>query len=92
MILALLLFALVQRRMRLNLQETDRTVADQKGRKTKKPTLRWVNQVFEGVDVTQVTKLTRVRYVFHRLDEFEKTILEVLGFGYRKRYSEAYIL
>ena len=87
----LLLFSLVQRRIRLNLEATEKTVLDQKRRKTKKPTLRWVNQEFEGVDVTRITTSSRVRYIFHRLEEFESTILEILGAGYRKRYSEAYI-
>ena len=91
MTIALLLFSLVQRRIRLNLEATEKTVLDQKRRKTRKPTLRWVNQEFEGVDVTRITTSSRVRYVFHRLEEFEITILEVLGAGYRKRYSEAYI-
>lgn len=91
MTLALLLFALVQRRIRLSLESSGRTVPDQKRKQTKKPTLRWVNQEFEGVDVTRVKSSSRVRYVFHRLAEFETTILEVLGERYRRRYSEAYI-
>ena len=91
MTIALLLFSLVLRRIRLNLEATEKTVLDQKRRKTRKPTLRWVNQEFEGVDVTRITTSSRVRYVFHRLEEFESTILEILGAGYRKRYSEAYI-
>lgn len=91
MTLALLLFALVQRRIRLSLQESGKTVPDQKRKQTKKPTLRWVNQEFEGVDVTRVKSSSKVRYVFHRLAEFETTILDVLGERYRRRYSEAYI-
>jgi len=91
MTLALLLFALVQRRIRLNLEASGKTVPDQKRKQTKKPTLRWVNQEFEGVDVTRVKSFSKVRYVFHRLAEFETTILDVLGERYRRRYTEAYI-
>ena len=91
MTIALLLFALVQRRIRLNLASSGRTVADQKRRQTRKPTLRWVNQEFEGVDVTRLIRSSTVRYVFHRLDEFEQTILEVLGERYRRRYTAAFI-
>ena len=91
MTLALLLFALVQRRIRLSLEASGKTVRDQKRRNTKNPTLRWVNQEFDGVDVTRIKYSSRVRYVFHRLAEFETTILEVLGERYRRRYTEAYI-
>ena len=91
MTLALLLFSLVQRRIRIALDQSDRTVRDQKRRKTKKPSLRWVNQEFEGVDVTRIKSLTRTRYVFHRIAEFEQTILEVLGHKYRARYTEKFI-
>jgi transposase len=91
MTLALLLFALVQRRIRLSLEASGKTVPDQKRKQTRKPTLRWINQEFEGVDVTRVKTSSRVRYVFHRLAEFETTILDALGDRYRRRYSEAYI-
>jgi len=91
MTLSLLLFSLVQRRIRLSLAASDKTVPDQKRKQTKKPTLRWVNQEFEGVDVTRVKSSSRIRYVFHRLAEFETTILDALGERYRRRYSEAYI-
>ena len=91
MTLALLLFALVQRRIRLSLEASGKTVPDQKRKQTKKPTLRWVNQEFEGVDVTRIKSSSTVRYVFHRLAVFETTILDVLGERYRRRYSEAYI-
>ncbi len=46
MTLALLLFALVQRRIRLSLEASGKTVPDQKRKQTRKPTLRWVNQEF----------------------------------------------
>lgn len=91
MTLALLLFALAQRRIRIALEKSDKTVPNQKRRQTKKPTLRWVNQEFEGVDVTRVKSISSVRYVFHRLSDFERTILEVLGERYVCRYSPAFI-
>jgi len=91
MTLSLLLFSLVQRRIRIALEKSDRTVRDQKRRKTKKPTLRWVNQEFEGVDVTRIRSFSRTRYVFHRIAEFERTILEVLGQKYCERYTEKFI-
>jgi transposase len=52
--LALLVYALAERQLRLALEQKDETIPDQKGKPTQKPTLRWVFQVFEGLDVLSV--------------------------------------
>jgi transposase len=52
--LALLVYALAERQLRLALEQKHETIPDQKGKPTQKPTLRWVFQVFEGVDILSV--------------------------------------
>ncbi len=52
--LALLIYALAERQLRLALEQKHETIPDQKGKPTQKPTLRWVFQVFEGLDVLSV--------------------------------------
>lgn len=52
--LALLVYALAERQLRLALEQKNETIPDQKGKPTQKPTLRWVFQVFEGLDVLSV--------------------------------------
>jgi len=52
--LALLIFALAERRLRLALKKNGETIPDQQGRPTQNPTLRWVFQTFEGLDVLSV--------------------------------------
>jgi transposase len=52
--LALLIYALAERQLRLALEQRHETIPDQKGKATQKPTLRWVFQVFEGLDVLSV--------------------------------------
>lgn len=52
--LALLIFALGERQLRLALKQNGETIPDQKGKPTKNPTLRWVFQTFEGLDVLSV--------------------------------------
>ena len=54
MSLALLIFALGERQLRLALQQKNETIPDQKGKPTQNPTLRWVFQTFEGLDVLSV--------------------------------------
>jgi transposase len=91
MTMALLLFSLAQRRLRLELVEKRLEVADQRKKKTQKPTMRWVSQHFEGVDVTRVRSNGEVLHRFHRLGDFESTVLRALGSDYEKRYSETAI-
>jgi transposase len=52
--LALLIFALGERQLRQALKQNNETIPDQKGKPTQTPTLRWVFQVFEGLDVLSV--------------------------------------
>jgi transposase len=49
--LALLVYALAERQLRLALEQKNETLPDQKGKPTQRPTLRWVFQVFEGLDI-----------------------------------------
>jgi transposase len=52
--LALLVYALAERKLRQALAEQGETVPDQKGKPTATPTLRWVFQQFEGIDLLLV--------------------------------------
>ena len=52
--LALLIFALAERKLRQALKDNNESIPDQKGKPTQTPTLRWVFQVFEGLDVLSV--------------------------------------
>jgi len=54
MCLALLIFALGERQLRQALKQNNETIPDQKGKPTQTPTLRWVFQIFEGLDVLSV--------------------------------------
>ena len=52
--LALLIFALGERQLRQALKQNHATIPDQKGKPTQNPTLRWVFQTFEGLDVLSI--------------------------------------
>ena len=52
--LALLIFALGERQLRQALKQNNETIPDQKGKPIQSPTLRWVFQIFEGLDVLSV--------------------------------------
>jgi transposase len=82
-----LVYKLAEVRLRHRLAATAQTVPDQKGKPTARPTLRWLFQCFEGIDLhhtrqsngvdeTEVLRLTRV----HRL------VLHLLGPAYENCY------
>lgn len=52
--LALLIYSLAERKLRQTLKEVNATVPDQRRKPTQKPTIRWVFQLFEGLDILLV--------------------------------------
>ncbi|HVN54366.1 MAG TPA: IS1634 family transposase [Anaerolineaceae bacterium] len=52
--LALLIYALAERQLRLALEKNSETIPDQKGQPTATPTIRWVFQLFEGIDLLSI--------------------------------------
>ena len=86
--LALLIYALAERQLRLALAKTGETIPDQKGKPTSTPTIRWVFQVFEGIDLLSVwvdgqrtsRQILNLRPVHHQ-------IVGLFGFHVRNCYS-----
>lgn len=91
MTLALLLHALLQRKLRLDLNEQKETLPNQKKKPTKTPTLRWVNQKFEGVDVIKVREPHKTWFKFEKFEPFVQKVLMILGPPYVERYSPAFL-
>lgn len=54
MTLSLLIYALAERHLRQALAENNQNILDQKGKPTQVPTMRWVFQLFEGIDVLTI--------------------------------------
>jgi transposase len=55
MTLSLLVYTLAQRRLRKNLEEANETIPNQIKKPTQKPTLHWVFQLFEGVNIVSIS-------------------------------------
>lgn len=75
----------------MKIEETNETVPDQKGRPSKTPTMRWVNQKFEGLDVVKVREPHKTWFKYETLDNFITTVLRILGPPYVERYSPAWV-
>jgi len=50
-VLALLVYALAERKLRTRLLDTGQSIPNQVGKDTQTPTMRWIFQVFEGIDL-----------------------------------------
>jgi transposase len=87
MTLCLLVYKLAEGRVRQRLAETQQTVPDQARKPTARPTLRWLFQYFEGIDLLHIaqpdgTRLTEVL----RLDTVHRLVLHLLGSAYENCY------
>lgn len=60
MVLALLVYALAEHNLRTRLQETGQSLPNQVGKETQSPTMRWIFQIFEGIDLLLVWQGDRV--------------------------------
>jgi len=78
--LSLLIYSLAERKLRQQLVETGQTVPDQKRKPTQRPTMRWVFQLFEGVDILVIRQGDQMikRQVLNLRDE-HRTIIRLLG-------------
>jgi transposase len=80
MVLALLVYSLAERKLRLQLAETGQCILNQVGQETQTPTMRWIFQVFEGIDLLLVSQNGQVvdRQVLNLRQE-HLTVLRLLG-------------
>jgi transposase len=87
MVLCLLVYKLAEMRVRRRLAALDHTVPDQLRHPTQRPTMRWLFQCFEGIDLhhTLLPDGTRQSEVL-RLEPLHQHVLQVLGPAYETRY------
>ncbi len=87
MVVCLLVYRLAEVRVRQRLSAAEQTVPDQLRRPTARPTLRWLFQCFEGVDLHHLTwpEGTRLTQVL-RLNAVHRQVLRLLGPAYENCY------
>lgn len=82
MTLALMVYSLGQRQLRLALEKANATLPDQKGKPSPRPTLRWILQCFLSV---HLVFLDHLKYQI-KLTNRQNLILQFLGPSSRKYY------
>ena len=87
MVLCLLIYRLAEFRLRSRLAETQQTIPDQIHKPTARPTMRWVFQYFEGIELLHVQTATTSQLFVLRLQSVHRLILHLLGPLYEKFYN-----
>jgi len=87
MVLCLLVYRLAEFRLRSRLAETQQTIPDQVHKATARPTMRWVFQCFEGIELLHVQTATTSLVFVLRLQPVHRLILQLLGPLYEKLYN-----
>jgi transposase len=89
MVLCLLVYRLAEQRLRARLAETEQTIPDQVNKPTQRPTMRWVFQCFEGIEVLHIHTAERTTTLILRLQPVHAQILALLGPPYQRIYRLA---
>jgi len=79
MVLCLLVSRLAEFRLRARLTETAQTIPDQVQKPTARPTMRWVFQCFEGIELLHIHTASSSRLLVLRLHPLHWLILSLLG-------------
>ncbi len=87
MTVCLLVYAALEHRIRQTLAEHDESVPDQKGKPTRRPTARWVFELFMDVHLLIITTAGTIHMLVSNLREELKRLLELMGEAYLELYS-----
>ena len=87
MVLCLLVYRLAEYRLRARLAETGQTLPNQINKPTSTPTMRWVFQCFEGIDLLVISTSGSVTTLVLHLRPFHEQVLRLLGPPYQKFYK-----
>ena len=87
MCLCLLVYMITQRHLRKRLKETNSTVPSQTGKPTKRPSLKWIFQVFEGVHLLLKKGKSKIEEKVLNLNQVKRHVLMILGPPFEKIYS-----
>lgn len=86
MTLALLIYSIAQRRLRKVLKELQETLPNQIHKETETPTLRWIFQLLEGIEVVKMRIENITKEVVSGITDLRKRILSYFGSVIKKIY------
>jgi transposase len=89
MCLCLLVYTLAQRFLRKQLEKLRTFLPNQLGKPTKRPTMRWIFQIFEGVHLLIHRTPSGIQERVLNMNKVRYQVLSVLGGAFEKIYSAA---
>jgi transposase len=88
MVLCLLVYRLAEHRLREQLAATGQTIPSQLNKPTARPTMRWVFQVFDGIDLLHIRAgPSPALALVLRVQPVHQQILTLLGPSYEEFYK-----
>ena len=87
MTLSLLVYTTAQRRLRKALAQADETIPNQIKQPSKRPTMRWIFQILEGINYVVIREGQQVRVMVEGLNKLRRKILSFLGNSVAKIYQ-----
>jgi len=79
MTLSLFVYSIAQRRIRANLAAQNETIPNQIDQPVRRPTLRWIFQLFEGINFITQTFNDMIKTTVDRLNDLRLKILRLFG-------------
>src|SRR5450759_567989 len=86
MVLCLLVYRLAEHRVRTQLAHHEQTIPNQINKPTNRPTMRWMFQCFEGIDLLHISTGSLTQSIVLRLQPLHRQILSLLGPTYLQFY------
>jgi transposase len=86
MVLCLVVYRLAEHLLRRQLVATDQTIANQVNKPTNRPTMRWIFQCFEGIDLLYIRSGSHWQTQVLGLQALHQQVLRLLGSAYSQFY------
>jgi transposase len=87
MTLSLLVYTIAQRRLRKQLKLLKSTIPNQIHKPVNNPTMRWVFQIFEGINLITVNNHGVLHEIIDGIDELRQSIIDLLGPSVQEIYK-----
>ena len=79
MTLSLLVYSIAQRRLRKDLKEASATLPNQINKEIDTPTMRWIFQILEGINIIYIRENGKTRRILDRLTVLKERVLRSLS-------------
>jgi transposase len=86
MVLCLMIYSIAEWKLRTKLEEENEMVPDQKGKQTKRPTMRWIFYNFQGITELITQKKGKIESEILNMEDFHWKILNLMGEKYENIY------